>query len=213
MKIWRYLSLDKFGYLIKERSLYFARAGQFNDPLEGTFPNGSLRLFSALKVRNQNDFFSKAGSLRKSVAANCWHMNDSESVNMWRRYTNNGQGIVVRSTDSNLRKSMSSYTTDRIRIVKMQYITFSKAVLPPVLAFPFEFKDECYINERELRCIIYRQNAIEGRGIPVPVDINTLMGAIYISPFAPIHFKDSVREMMAKYGLVKQIFRSRFTEK
>ena len=207
------MNLDKFKYLIKERSLYFARADQFPDPLEGTFPTGSLRLFSALKVKYLEDFISRAKSLCKSVAVNCWHMNDSESLDMWHRYTNNGQGAAIRSTFSRLMKPMSAYATDRIRIVKVHYIAFSKAALPPVLGYPFEYKDVNYKDDKELRCIIYRKNSINGKGIPVPIDLDKLIGAIYISPFAPIHFKDSVREMMAKYGLVKQIFRSRFTEK
>jgi len=211
MKIWRYIPIHRFEYLIKERSLYFARADQFCDPLEGTFPKGSVTLFSALKMKNLDEFFAKAESLCKSVAANCWHMDDSESLDMWRRYTENGQGVVVRATYSRLKKSMSAYTSDRIRIVKIQYITFSKAVLPPVLGFPFEFKDEFYINERELRCIIYRQNAITGKGIPVPVDIDTLIGAIYISPFAAKHFRNSVHAIVEKYGMAKRVFVSRLT--
>lgn len=206
------MPFHRFKFLIKKRALYFARADQFDDPLEGTFPKGSLSLFPALKVRNLTDFLSKTQSLRKSVVANCWNMNDNESLNMWRRYTNNGEGVVLRSTYARLKKSISNYTDDSIRIVKIQYINFSKAILPPVLGFPFEFKDELYLSEKELRCIIYRQNTISEKGIIVPVDINILIGVIYISPFAPIHFQDSVRDMMAKYGQAKQIFKSRFTE-
>lgn len=206
------MPFHRFEYLIKESSLFFARADQFEDPLEGTYPNGSLRLFTALKVRNLNDFLSKAKSLRKSVAANCWHMNDRESLDMWHRYTKNGQGVVVRSTYSRLKKSMSAYTSDFIRIVKVKYISFSNAVIPPVLGQPFEYKDVHHKDERELRCIIYRKNSINGKGIPVPVDIASLIGAIYISPFASIHFRDSVRELMVKHGQAKQIFKSRFTK-
>jgi hypothetical protein len=210
MKIWRYMSIDKFKDMIKKRALYFARADQFCDPLEGTFPKGATTLFSALKMKDLNEFLSMAKSLRQSVAANCWHINDTESLEMWERYTENGQGVVVRSTLSRLKKSISSYTSDLIRTVKLQYITFSKAVLPPVLGLPFEFKDECYLKERELRCIIYRQNAITGTGIRVPVDIDTLIDAIYISPFAAKDFQDLVRATMKKYGTAKRVFMSRF---
>jgi hypothetical protein len=213
MKIWRYMSLDKFEYLIKERTLYFARADQFCDPLEGTFPSGSVTLFSALKMQNLHGFLSKATCLRNSVAANCWHIDDSESLAMWHRYAKGGQGVVVRSTLSRLKKSIFGYTKDFIRIVKVQYITFSRAVLPPLLGFPFEFKDGAYINERELRCIIYRQNAITGKGIPVPVDIDALIGAIYISPFAANHFHNSVRATMEKHGTLKRVFASHFTNR
>ncbi len=210
MKIWRYMNLDKFEYLIKKNALYFARADQFKDPLEGTYPKGATILFSALKMKNLYEFLSKAESLRKSVAANCWHINDAESLDMWRRYTENGQGVVVRSTLYRLKKSTSSHTSDLIRTVKIRYITFSKAVLPPILGLPFEFKDIDYLKERELRCIIYRQNAITEKGIPVSVDIDTLIGAIYISPFATNDFQDSVRATMEKYSIAKQVFRSRF---
>lgn len=52
--------------------------------------------------------------------------------------------------------------------------------------------------------------SITEKGISVPVDIDTLIGAIYISPFATNHFQDSVRATMEKYGIAKQVFRSRF---
>jgi len=213
MKVWRYMSLDKFEYLIDRKALFFARADQFNDPLEGTFPNGSVTLFSALKMRNLNEFLSKAESLRQSVAANCWHINNSESLSMWQRYTINSQGVAVRSTYSRLKKSISAYSIDPIRIIEMQYITFSSAVLPPILGYPFEYKDLRYKDERELRCIIYRKNTINGKGIPVSADIDTLIGAIYTSPFADKHFHDAVCSIMKKYAPTKRIFASRFSNK
>jgi len=207
------MTFDKFLYLIDKKALYFARADQFHDPLEGTFPNGAVKLFSALKMKNLNEFLSKAAFLCQSVAANCWHMNDSESLGMWQRYTNNGQGVVVRSTYSRLKKSMSAYSIDPIRIIEMQYITFSNAVLPPILGYPFEYKDVHYKDERELRCIIYRKNSINGKGIPVPINTETLIGDIYTSPFAPIDLHDSVRAIVAKHGLSKRIFVSCFADK
>ena len=39
------MAFKKFEYLIEERAPYFARTDQFDDPLEGSFPNGSLIFF------------------------------------------------------------------------------------------------------------------------------------------------------------------------
>lgn len=205
------MTFKRLKYIVANKRLYFSRADKFCDPLEGTFPISAVKLFSALKTKNLDAFLLKAQSLRKSVAANCWHMDNSESLDMWRRYTENGQGIVIRSTLSCLQKSLKCYTSDPIQIVKVQYITFPKAVLPPVLGFPFKFKDVSFIKERELRCIIYRANTINGKGISVPVDIDSLIGAIYISPFAAKHFQDSVRATIDKYCPTKPVFISRFT--
>lgn len=213
MKIWRYMSLDKFEYLIDRKALFFARADQFHDPLEGTFPNGAVILFSALKMKNLDEFLSKAASLRQSVAANCWHINDKESLDMWGRYTKHGHGVALRSTLSRLKKSISPHTDDLIRIIKMRYLDFSRAVIPPALGLPFEFKDVSYRNEKELRCLIYRDKAIPGKGISIPVDTETLIGALYISPFAENHFHDTVSAIMKKHVPAKRIFLSRFSNK
>jgi len=213
MKIWRYMAFDKFQYLIDDHALYFARADTFNAPLEGTFPKGSVTLFSVLKMKNLNEFLSKAASLRQSVAANCWHINDKESFDMWKKYTKNGHGVALRSTLSRLKKSISRHTDDWIRIIEMRYIDFSRAVIPPALGLPFEFKDVSYRNEKELRCLIYRNKAITEKGISIPVDIEALIGAIYISPFAENHFYDTVCTIIKKHVPVKRTFRSRFLNK
>jgi len=206
MKIWRYMTFDKFLYLIDKKALYFARADQFHDPLEGTFPNGAVKLFSALKIKNLNEFLSKAAFLRQSVAANCWHINNKESLDMWKKYTKNGHGVALRSTRSRLKKSISRHTNDQIRIIEMRYIDFSRAVIPPALGLPFEFKDVSFRNENELRCLIYKNKAITGNGISIPVNLEALIGAIYISPFAVNHFRDTVYAIIKKRVPAKRIF-------
>lgn len=36
--IWRYMSLQKFKFMIKNKALFFCRADKFSDPFEGTLP-------------------------------------------------------------------------------------------------------------------------------------------------------------------------------
>ena len=98
------MDFEKFKYLINRKALFFARADQFDDPLEGTFPKGAEILFSALKMKNLDQFLCRAASLRQSVSANCWHINDKESLDMWKKYTKNGHGLALRSTLRRLKK-------------------------------------------------------------------------------------------------------------
>lgn len=47
----------------------------------------------------------------------------------------------------------------------------------------------------------------------LPVDLNELIGAVYVSPMAEPWFKDVVMDILAKYGLEKPVFHSALDDK
>ncbi len=53
----------------------------------------------------------------------------------------------------------------------------------------------------------------KGPGISVPVDINTLIDNIYVSPMAPQWFADVVKDVIQKYGINKTVQYSNLDEK
>jgi hypothetical protein len=106
--IWRYMSLEKFESILKNKALFFfCRADRFSDPYEGSIPkreadyrikerkNGSTYLgneFDPIKTQQDIDTLSSTHrKLKKLNIINCWHINNSENDAMWRLYLNSNE--------------------------------------------------------------------------------------------------------------------------
>ena len=83
MTIWRYMNLEKFKWMMRDKDLYFCNSEQFEDKFEGiTTPlNKIIRdityddKFKELKTKSLNIY-------RKMIHINCWHINENESKGM-----------------------------------------------------------------------------------------------------------------------------------
>jgi len=101
-KIWRYMDFSKFVWMLENEALFFANFKNFDDPWEGRLPYDNViemcKLFrqmdtklseeEALKrakdhVQKLNEVIHGAGNYYISY----WHMNNVESVAMWRLYS------------------------------------------------------------------------------------------------------------------------------
>ena len=94
IKIWRYMDLTQFVSMLEERGLLFTRADLLDDKFEGTM---SRPLWDFLERRSA-DPEQHAGLLRLTKGwtfVNCWHMNESESLAMWKLYAATGDSICI----------------------------------------------------------------------------------------------------------------------
>ena len=210
MGLWRYLDLAKLLAFLQTQSLYFCRGDQLDDPLEGSYPLKNLSTFG-----NNVDGYD-ARDWRKFVAVSCWHKSDIESDAMWRLYTNNKQGVALKTSWRKLEKAIES----QAYLTEVKYIDFvnDKAeIYTPT--YVFEYKRKAYAHENEVRAIIHHlpvmgfanglplnSEPIEGEelsesGLSIDVEFTELIDHIVISPYADSWFSNIIKELVSQYGL------------
>jgi hypothetical protein len=121
---------------------------------------------------------------------------------MWKLYTKGNSGIAVQSTYKRLVDSFS-VCNEKPEVGVVQYIDFQKdfSVIPNqseylngrIPFYQFMYKRKSFIHEQELRALIFKPSInAEGEfdfsedliyhGIPVEVEIQTLIEKIFICP-------------------------------
>jgi hypothetical protein len=158
------------------------------------------------------------------VLINCWHMNEFESAAMWDLYAKSG--IAIKTTFEMLKDSLDKGTPELIKFGLVEYTDFKNEwMAEDNLYHRFFLKRKSFEHEKELRAVL--QLELEGptvmvrdgkryvedvrdtsnpkqkteRGRYVTADIHTLISEIYVAPSAASWVGDSVRAVLAKYGL------------
>ncbi len=216
-RIWRYLDFTKFVDLLERHSLFFARADSMDDPFEGSYgyPNRDERLRRMLEampvmtVPPEQWLQNAAGSTlaaRRMVYLNCWHMNELESMAMWKLYTRTNESVAIRSTYQRLRsclprKEIAGQPVVFIGMVK--YVDYDTTAIPIGNTFdPFVHKRRSFEHERELRAVV--ANMARGPAPPsmsFELDPASLIDTVYIAPTSPAWFRDLTAKVLERYGL------------
>jgi len=175
LKIWRYIDLNKFENLLKEKSLFFCRADKFSDPFEGSLTKreSEHRIKDGKRIANFHNRpitheeavtrAQKLGEFQKkfnrSFVVNCWHINQGESDAMWRLYLKTNEGVAIQTTVGNLRKSFDSFDEEMF-ITKVRYLDYENQIwfdaneYPETsynLFTPIVHKRKAFVHESELR--------------------------------------------------------------
>jgi hypothetical protein len=218
--IWRYMSFTKFVSLLESGCLFFSRADKLGDPFEGSWPmiNISSRLESPKElpaesrghfIEMMKDISSIMKQLPRSIAVNCWHMNEYESAAMWKLYLEGNEGIAVQSTFKRLKDSLIDEQEIYLGMVK--YINYqTEGIDPRFLMSPFMHKRKSFEHEREVRALVMKIPITDNKvdffkesislGINVKVDLEILVERLYVAPYSPIWFEELVRSIVRKYG-------------
>lgn len=206
--IWRYMSFEKFVWLIAQEKMYFARLDQHNDWWEGLIP------------KNWNSKNKKY--IRFNAYINCWHMNNAESDSMWKIYGNqNNETVAIKSTVGLLVDSLAKLSNP-VHIGKIDYS--ERNLLKDNLYFPVTRKRKEFRHEKELRLCISSDSSFNPpnlrklkqefmslgvekselellkdiysewnpKGFSVKVDLSKLLREIVICPDCGDSFKESV---------------------
>lgn len=257
-KIWRYMDFTKLVSVVSKGALHFTRMDLLDDAFEGSVPKAFRSVitaseyktyFGALEIKDAgmdfkelrkaeqaiNDVSSKKiKGDRKLAFINSWHVNEAESVAMWRIYLKSAEGIALQSTfkrlsDSFIEKGdvhfgMINYVDDydKEKIDNFESLLFGH------LWFPYMFKRKCFEYEKELRAVVLfepntgkaMKQCLTKRGIigmpewlDVPVDLHVLVEKIYVSPTAGRWFVELVKSVVKKYGLNLEVVLSPLADK
>jgi hypothetical protein len=215
MLLWRYMTFTKFVSLLEKRALFFCRADKIGDPFEGSAPKHNVdNRFHSGKPLVMAKVFKE---MRKHILLNCWNLSDSESTALWGLYTNGSDGIALQSSFDRLKDSFSTEGKEVVHIGKVKYIDFSKESYDDHDCFfsQFLYKMKSFQHENEVRAMIMKFpdgmkdyiEVIRGAepvfdvGCYVDVDLETLIENVYVSPDAPLWFRELVESVLKKYSL------------
>ncbi len=102
-RVWRYMDLRKFIWLLDNRKLYLRRLDLLQDAREGSLPRPTRQGYQRFQELHGSE--GSAATLtelwkqnRRSLYVNCWCMGDHESEAMWRLYCPDGRGVAIRTT-------------------------------------------------------------------------------------------------------------------
>src|SRR3989344_369754 len=227
IKIWRYLDIAKFAYMISKKNLYFPKASKLEDAFEGSYTKKSVDTRSEffksvargnpnLNIERQISEFAK--QIREHVYISSWHMNSHESAAMWNLYSQGGKGIAIQSTFKGLKNSFKNLKED-IFIGKVKYIDYDKDLIDTKnLLNPFIRKRKSFEYEYELRVILARLSEASFRpksendnspdGIYLEVDLDKLIESVYISQTSKDWEIDLVNILMENFQLRKPLIMS-----
>ena len=183
VKIWRFMDLPKFLSIIQTKTLYFARADQFEDPFEGARgQTGDENVYTNALVEALKNEFESVGTkepisnetlikyAKDLISAwrligfdkchmyntfiSCWHRNEVESDAMWRLYTKDlSQGIAIQTTCGRLRDSFVAAHCPGPVIIAP--VEYIDYSLPLGLCDnPCWFKKESFRHENEIRAVV-----------------------------------------------------------
>ncbi len=234
----KYLDLTKFISLLQQKKIFFCRLDKLEDRFEGipgkaTFENNVKR---SIYKRDFDKFYKKEITdeqirqrekdlikwnekvLKSNFCVNCWNKFDNESAALWKIYSDFSQGIMIKSSISNLVSSFEK-TNEIIDLSEVIYYDRNRDIDESSIGIStIILKHKAYCYENELR-LIYKVSAnydhdwtkekVE-EGIYIEADINILIEEIIMSPYSPKWFIELVENLSIKYGLIKKINKSEF---
>lgn len=231
-EIWRYMDFTKYVDMLDSQTMYFTLANDLKDPYECSlypFLSRSLRQSCENGDPMREDIKTMLNLFPKIFFVNCWHISKTESAALWQIYLKSNEGIAIKTTVGFLKKAVSNCSKsvqigkviyghenvkgfsgkDNIKNIPVKTRGKLYHHIHAVLA-----KRECFQYENELRAIIAVQELTDntvfhdGAGVRVPVDINTLIKEVYISPEAPPWIKNLVERVSGQYKLRAKIILS-----
>ncbi len=251
-KVWRYLDFSQFVKLLETESLWFTRTDQFSDPYEGIFPARTMELLVENKrdrydnlretveegvapeeliehleeVEPEDRVFQDLEIFRRISFINCWHMNDYESMAMWKSNLTSTEGVVIQSTFNRLKEALDPDSEWEYHLGSLRYIDFFNDDIREEVDNMYRayvYKQQEYEFESEIRAVISRMPETEQDelspgdvpdykwndhppGFPVKVDLEELIETIRISPISPSwHDVDFFEDILSTYRLDKPV--------
>jgi hypothetical protein len=172
--------------------------------------------------QNAKDLSFVYDKLRSLSLINCWILSEYENAAMWKIFGNMHNGVAIKTTCSNLKSAIQIVEED-IYIGKVEYVDMENDIIPEGNTLsPFFHKWKYYSYEQEIRLFTeikpergwdydWSMEEVEV-GKYVNVDINLLIGEVYVAPYCEKWFFELVKSSLRKYSLEKKVVKSRLGE-
>ena len=227
--LFRYISFEKFAYLILEKKLWFTRCDNLGDRHEGSLPKKiveerNARLDNEIledpskykEIQKVKRIFERGSCLsRLEKFVSCWTLNDPESLLMWKLYTPNSTGIAIESSVSRIcncfvRKPNDFFERHEMKIADTIYEDFID--LDNIDRDSVFYKRHAYKYENEIRAFAVFRSTVETLDhLSLPIVLEELINRIYVyssSDSKPL--KNLAEVLIDKCNIVKEILIPRF---
>lgn len=225
IKIWKYMNLEKFLYLLQNKKLYMASIYTLFkkfDKLEGKlYPETKQYIIEdgksmtielerryGVPVRDVTAKTNKilVDNLVHNTFASCWHIGENDTPCMWAIYASRKLGIVIQSTYKRLHDALD--TNHKICLGFVKYQTPPKKNLLNQYEH-FLHKREPYRFENELRVLITNNNKERYHPhLDISVNLDELLENVYIKPGTKESYRKSISELMRKYCINRLVLPS-----
>jgi hypothetical protein len=159
--LWRYMDFARFLQLLEQKSLWFSRPDQFDDPLEGTYTDGEVEHLRSLDANSAVTGLSISGGylkgpkhMRTTAYVNCWRAGAGESLAMWDLY-GKGSGIVAVKSNIGVLKQVLNESPHRTFLGEVKYVDWSLSPWDNNALVMCCRKDLSYQHEAEIRAIVW----------------------------------------------------------
>ncbi|OHB63601.1 MAG: hypothetical protein A2Y76_02665 [Planctomycetes bacterium RBG_13_60_9] len=211
--IWRYMNFERFKDLVEREALYFCAIDKLKkeDPYEGS--QYACKLLSQAPLLAAQQFAAQVSQCGPTIAVNCWHANESDSVAMWKIYAGQGKSVALRSSFGRLVESLSCVSDD----IHGGFITYTDEPIPhPTGAEGDKFmacmtKRKCFDFERELRTFVWDTSSVtrtDDGSAYMPVDLSRLIESVYVSPTAAGDTLGEITSFLGERGLIVNVQKS-----
>jgi len=151
-------------------------------------------------------------AFRRAVFISCWHLNRTENIAMWNRFTKTECSVVLRTSVRKLLQSVSELIPNKNKMelkVTASKVTYASQNIPrPEWSNygPYFYKDTKYMDEREFRLITHppENHSIDEDkdvGQTISIDPTALIKQVVIHPRASIEFKNKVKDFLQTAGV------------
>jgi hypothetical protein len=225
-KIWRYLDLPKFLYILDRCCLYLPRADRLGDPFEGSITPESI---SAFRGSLDDEYIDRTRrytrTLREWSYISCWHLSEVESAALWRIYSQSPGGIAIQTRLDRLLEVVPETSVEHRGdyilsqdVTLVHYIDYSKSH-PDINTSigPLICKRESFRHENEVRAILQfisdklSSDRPGGRAIDLSappgsdgkdlqIHVPTFIENVYVEPTCTDWFFDIVKNVIKRYG-------------
>ena len=152
--IMRYLTLNKFTYLLEDQGIYISAACDQSDSLEGDYDHTFLTKHLQSQPGQNPELMSRVDEMmlgskevgRKNTYLSCWYNSDEESYDMWKDYGEGG--VAIFSTDWALKSRLPRPLN---QAAEFYTITYNDQLKSLANHQPFRVKNESYKQENEYR--------------------------------------------------------------
>lgn len=168
-KLWRYLTFEKFAWLLEKSKLWHTRLDFLGDPFEGSF----TKMYADLRDTGKLPTYLQCGlppeteksrnrATPYSYFATCWYESAYESAAMWKLYSSEHAGIAIISTPQRMYDSVDLAPYGSGILSPVEYLDFDAddMLLRPLAKshgrrpHPALLKRKSFAHENEVRGLI-----------------------------------------------------------
>lgn len=208
-KLWRYMDLMKFIYLLDQQRLYLPRADSLEDQHEGATPLEQRRLEENSGIRKSVPLEKFYRQQRKCTFISCWSHQETESHALWRVFCGPDQGVVVFTRYYNLVKLLPQNESLNVEVGLVDY--GREEPIPSNTLIPFFRKRRGFAYEEEARLVVNMQRCRDAQGLDeklsrVPrslekrVNLTEFIEGIRVHPDSSAAYQKTVQTVLRKFA-------------